>query len=59
MQHCMVTYEIVREARRGEWAIRLIVNGVPREGIMGAGYQTEAEAKYWVEQLTAADKVKS
>ena len=59
MLHCMVTYETVRETRRGlnSWAIRRMINGVAQEGTVGAGYETEAEAKYWVEQLRAADKV--
>jgi len=59
MLHWMVSYEIVREIWRGlgKWAIRVILNGVPQEGTMGAGYQAEAEARYWVEQLTAADNV--
>ena len=55
----MVTYEIVRESRRGlkSWAIRRLIGGVAQEGTVGAGYQTEAEAEYWLEQLTSADKV--
>ena len=54
----MVTYEIAPENRHGlgKWAIRVIVNGVLQEGTIGAGYETEAEAMYWVEQLAAGDK---
>ena len=57
----MVTYEIVRETRPGlgNWAIRVVVNGVPEEGTFGAGYETEADARYWVGQLTALDKVEA
>jgi hypothetical protein len=55
----MVTYEIVRETRRGinSWAIRRMVDGVAQEGTVGAGYETKADAQYWVEQLTADEKV--
>jgi len=55
----MVTYEIVRETRRGihSWAIRRVVDGVPQEGTVGAGYETRADAQYWLEQLTADDRV--
>jgi hypothetical protein len=55
----MVTYEIVRETRRrlGKWAIRVIVDGVAQEGTIGAGYETKADAQYWVEQLTTPDEV--
>ena len=57
----MVTYEIVAETRPGlgNWAIRVIVNGVIQEGTIGAGYETEAEAMYWVEQLTGPEKARA
>jgi hypothetical protein len=44
----MATYEIVPETRPGlgNLAIRVIVNGVIQEGTIGAGYETEAEARY-------------
>ena len=53
------TYEVVPETRPGlgNWAIRILIKGVPQEGTMGAGYETEAEARYWAEYLAAADKV--
>jgi len=56
----MVSYEIVSEASPGlgNWAIRMVINGVAQEGTIGAGYEAKADAKYWVEQLSAQDKVK-
>ena len=52
------TYEIIPETRPGlgKWAIRVIVNGVIQEGTIGAGYETDEEAKYWVGQFGAHDE---
>ena len=46
-------YEVVPETRPGlgNWAIRVVIDGLPQEGTMGAGYETQEEANYWAKQL--------
>ena len=57
----MVTYEVLQEKRRGlgNRAIRRIVDGKAQEGTVGAGYETRADAQYWLEQLTSDERVEA
>ena len=56
-----MTYEVLQEKRRGpgSWAIRRLVDGKAQEGTVGAGYETKGDAQYWLEQLSADERVEA